>query len=125
MKASRLLSSLVVAVLWLGAAEAADMYTPPLYVGEGQLVACEITNISGQTRTFTFEIVAADGSISASGGNILAPGQSGGGGAASPLIRGLHYCHFDAAGQKTQWRAAIKLRTPGLSNGDLVTLPAD
>jgi hypothetical protein len=37
---------------------------------------------------------------------------------------GLFYCHFEAAGQKVNWRAAIK-RSASAFGGDLVVAPAD
>jgi hypothetical protein len=111
--------------LLLGAAvtEAADMYTPPVFI-DNEFVNCQITNITGQTRSFQFEIINSSGVVVASGGNTLGPGQSGFGGASSPSITGLLYCHFIETGQKTNYRAAITIRTEGLGR-DLLALPAD
>jgi hypothetical protein len=112
-------------ILGGAAAEAADLFTPPLFVGDNQLVACEIVNVGGKTRTFQLEIIDSAGIVQGSGGNTLAPGQSGGGGIASSSIFGLFYCHFIVQGGVDNFRAAIKLRSSALGSGDLVTLPAN
>jgi hypothetical protein len=103
--------------------EAADMYTPPVFV-DNEFVNCQVTNISAQTRTFQFEIINSSGIIVAQGGNTLGPGQSGFGGAASASIHGLLYCHFIVSGQKTNFRAAITIR-PEAFGRDVLALPAD
>jgi hypothetical protein len=122
----------VVCVLFVGVAvEAADLYTPPLFVDNGQLVACEIVNVSGTIRTVQWEIINSSGDDIGGGGPIdIGPGQISGGGGGGTSIYGLYYCHFIVQGNKGQFRAAIKLRNldpaPAIgTSGDLVALTAD
>ena len=124
----------VTCVLLVGVAvEAAELFSPPVFGDYGQFVACEIVNVSGQTRTVQWEIIDAAGNVSASGGPLdIGPGQIGGGGAGggSPEIYGNHYCHFIVQGNKDQYRAAVKLRDlkpfPEIgTGGDLVVQIAD
>ena len=107
-----------------GAASAVDLYTPPLSYGSNDFATCDITNVSAQTRSFTFELIDTAGTVRVSGGNTLTPGASGGGGTFGPtLANQLFHCHFNVAGIKAQFRAAIKRRDA--SGGDIVVVPAD
>jgi hypothetical protein len=106
------------------AAEAVEMYTLPVTVDDNEFVSCHIANVSAQTRSFTFEIIDTTGTIRASGQNTLLAGQIGGGGIGVGTSGGLFYCHFSAAGQKTNWRAAIK-RSATAFGGDLIVSPAE
>jgi hypothetical protein len=132
MKTLRTAVITVACVLLFGiAVEAAELFSPPVFVDHGQLVACEFVNVSGQTRTVQWEIIDAAGDVSASGGPIdVGPGQIGGGGAGGTEIYGSYYCHFIVQGNKDQYRAAIKLRDlkpfPEIgTGGDLVVHIAD
>jgi len=122
----------VTCVLLVGVAvEAAELFSPPVFGDYGQFVACEIVNVSGQTRAVQFEIIDAAGNVFASGGPFdIGPGQIGGGGAGGTEFYGSYYCHFIVQGNKGQYRAAIKLRNSKPSpeigtGGDLVVQIAD
>ena len=113
------------------AAEAAELFSPPVFVDHGQLVACEIVNVSGTIRTVQYEVIDPTGAVIGGGGPIdIGPGQISGGGGGGTSIYGLYYCHFIVQGNKGQFRAAIKLRNldpaPAIgTSGDLVALTAD
>ena len=116
--------TVAVMLLMVGAAEAADLYTPPLAYGSNDIATCDITNVSAQTRSFTFQLIDTSGTVRVSGANTLPPGASGGGGTGGPTLVGeLFYCHFDVGGTKAQFRAAIKRRDS--SGGDIVAVPAE
>ncbi len=95
--------------------------------GSTDEVSCEITNVSAQTRSFTFQLIDTSGAVRVSGQNTLAPGASGGEGTFGPTIANeLFHCHFDVAGTKAPFRAAIKRRDFSTgSGGDIVVVPAD
>ena len=113
------------------AAEAAELFSPPVFVDNGQAVACEIVNVSGAIRTVQYEVIDPTGAVIGSGGPIdIGPGQISGGGGGGTNIYGLYYCHFIVEGKKDHYRAAIKLRdikpSPEIgTGGDLVALTAD
>ncbi len=67
------------------------------------------------------------GAVRVSGQNTLAPGASGSEGTFGPTIANqLFHCHFDVAGTKAQFPAAIKRRDFSAgSGGDIVVVPAD
>ncbi len=126
MKALRTVVITVACVLFAcAAAEAADLYSPPLFVDYNQLVVCDIANVSTQTGTVKFEIINPTGTVVSSSDPLtIEPGIIRGGGAGGPEIYGLHYCHFILGGlNKNQVRAAIKIRNS--DSGDIVTLPAE
>jgi|MudIll2142460700_1097286.scaffolds.fasta_scaffold145089_1 hypothetical protein len=131
MKTLRTVVIAVACVLLVGVAvEAAELFSPPVFVGHEQLVACELVNTGGQTRTVQWEIIDAAGNVSANGGPLdIGPGQIAGGGAGGTQIYGSYYCHFIVQGIKGQYRAAIKLRDldPNgfVTGGDLVVQIAD
>jgi hypothetical protein len=134
MKTLRTVVITVACVLLAGAAvEAAELFSPPVFVDHGQLVACEIVNVSGKTRTVQWETINASGDVIGNGGPIdIGPGQIGGGGVAGVQVYGVFYCHFIVQGSNTnQYRAAIKLRNPppppaGVEfSGDVLALTAD
>jgi hypothetical protein len=50
-----------------GLAVAGDLYTPPLAFGSNDIVSCDITNVSAQTRSFTLELIDTSGTVRASG----------------------------------------------------------
>jgi hypothetical protein len=111
-------------LLLTGIVSAADLYTPPLAYGTSDTATCDITNVSAQTRSFTFQLIDTSGTVRVSGANTLPPGASGGGGTFGPtLANELFHCHFDVGGTKAQFRAAIKRRDA--SGGDIVVVPAE
>ena len=109
------------------AAEGAEMFSPPVFVSTNEEVICRIVNISDQTRSFTFEIIDISGVVRISGGNIIAPNGSSFAGGGGALISGQFYCRLVVSGAKTNYRAAIAVRSIdiGFNGPDLLTLPAD
>ena len=132
MKTLRTVVITVACVLLIGVAvEAAELFSPPVFVDHGQLVACELVNVSGQTRTVQWEVIDPTGAVIGGGGPFdIGPGQISGGGGGGTEIYGLYYCHFIVEGKKDHYRAAIKLRDlkpyPEFgTGGDLVVHIAD
>ena len=130
MKILRIIVITVACVLFAGvAAEAADLFSPPLFPAINQFVACQIANVSGRIRTVQWELLSDAGLVAASGGPFnVDPGQAVGG---YLVIDGAHYganyyCHFVVQGTNTsQYRAAIKLSNLNNGGGDLLALSAD
>jgi hypothetical protein len=97
-----------------------SFFTPPL-VAEGQnLLECHVVNVSDEVRSATIEVRSQDGSVLATGGGTLNPGDETAAivpGSASP-----RYCKFLVEGSRLHFRASIMVRMPGL--GSVGVLPA-
>ena len=131
MRALRTVVITVVCVLFAYVAtEAADLYTPPVWVQTTDpitIIACEIVNVSNQPRTAQWELIDYLGNVvTTSSPIVIQPGAFGGAGSGGGAP-GWFYCHFIVQGiDKNLWRAAIKLRSNGPPPGtDTFALPAE
>lgn len=128
MKTLRIIVVTVVWVLFIGvAAEADDLYSPPLFPAVNQFVFCHVANVSGRTGTIQWEIIRDDGVVVKTGGPVnVGTGQVVGSGifidCTTYECEVNYYCHFVVSGKAGQYRAAIKLSNLNNGGGDLVTL---
>ena len=94
--------------------------TPPL-AAEGQnVLECHLVNVSDEARTIAIEVRAQDGSVLATDGGTLNPGDATM--ATAPASASARYCRFLVEGARAHFRGSIVVRMPGL--GALSALPA-
>jgi hypothetical protein len=96
------------------------LVTPPL-VAEGQnVLECHLVNVSDEARSTAIEVRAQDGTVLATDGRTLDPGDTAV--ATVPASASPRYCQFLIEGVRVHFRGAIVVRMPGL--GALSALPA-
>jgi hypothetical protein len=87
---SRIVGVVLTSSVMCGAANAAVLYTPPMYFAEPRLVSCNVVNLSVQSRTYTIEYFDKDGAWKA-----RCAGTAPAGGASECIINpgaGIRYC---------------------------------
>jgi molybdopterin biosynthesis enzyme MoaB len=117
--------ALLLGLIWVARAAPAVMFstrlvTPPL-AAEGQnVLECHLINVSDEVRTAAIEVLAQDGTVLATGGGTLNPGDATV--TTVPPSASARYCRFLVEGWRAHFRGSIVVRMPGL--GSLSALPA-
>jgi hypothetical protein len=102
----RLVLTVVLILALTGAARAATLFTPPLFLeGEGRLLVCHLTNVTAQSRSVQSRIFNAVGTVVVGTRNFtLAAGETELLDAAAAHIP--RYCKFTVDGPKSTVRAS-------------------
>src|SRR5262249_54484810 len=104
---TKIVTTIAVLVAVSGAAQAADLYTPPIWGGNSnqQYILCKIANVTTKNKIVNVEVLGSTGSqLMTSGDQTLTPGQ------AYALFAGYNLndqvrCHFHGPGVKGGYRA--------------------
>lgn len=117
--------ALLLGLVWVARATsevtfATTLVTPPL-AAEGQnVLECHLVNVSNEARTTAIEVRGQDGTVLATDGGTLNPGDATV--VTVPASASPRYCQFLVEGVRAHFRGAIVVRMPGL--GSLSALPA-
>jgi hypothetical protein len=117
--------ALLLGLVWVARATpevtfATTLVTPPL-AAEGQnVLECHLVNVSDQARTTAIEVRAQDGTVLATDGGTLNPGNATVVTVSASTFP--RYCQFLIEGVRVHFRGSIVVRMPGL--GSLSALPA-
>jgi len=89
-----------------GAAQAAQMFTPPLQGAAGTALQCNILNASNRDRDLTIRFLDQDGNPTLPDFVVqnMPPGFVAG--TAQGTVVGTRYCHFIVQGGKNEYRAS-------------------
>jgi len=120
------LKTIVIALAFMlfvtAAAEALNLFTAPLFAGDGDFLVCEIVNVSNGSRIVHTQLIRDDGSVAFDSGNVLlAAGAVGTTAVAGADLPGSGYCQFTVT-SKFHFRAGAKIATG--SGSDSVFAPA-
>jgi hypothetical protein len=109
-------------VLMAAAAQAATLFTPPLFPDGDSQIDCYLLNVSDQVRRATIEVFNRDGeSLIPPVEVTLQPGTEEV--ASVPAGENPRYCKFVVEGWRFNFRASILVRKPGF--GSISALPAE
>src|SRR5262245_49580124 len=133
MTSPRMIVAVALVVALSGTAHGADLFSPPLTAGDGNVLLCQIANVSAQNRTVTIEVYGfctsacpspGDGNLLGSATSILGPmatGELGVFDLSSPPIT-PHVCKFIVQGGKGSYRASACVQVGPAST---TCVPAD
>jgi hypothetical protein len=117
----------LVALFTLGltsSAQAAELFTPPLFAELTDYLSCEIVNVSSRTKTVRIRVIDSLGTVQGDSGEIeLAAGRVASRIALGQALFGSAYCRFTVEGGKSVFRAAAKIGNNTTS--DFVVIRAD
>jgi len=121
------LKTIVIALAFMlfvtAAAEAVNLFTVPLFAGDGDFLVCEIVNVSNGSRIVHTQLIRDDGSVASDSGNVLlAAGEVGTTAVAGVDLPGSGYCRFTVT-SKFHFRAGAKINSG--SGSDFVFAPAE
>lgn len=108
-------------ILAVGAAEATELFTPPLVPEGNNVLDCYLVNVSDQTRAVKIRVLNREGEVLESIETTLDPGQENVARAGSDSQP--RYCQFIVEGKKSHFRASILVRKPGV--GSISALSAE
>jgi hypothetical protein len=116
----------LVALFTLGltsVAQAAELYTAPLFAELTEYVSCEIVNVSAKTRTVRIRVIDSFGNVLGdSGDRELVAGRVESRAVLGQSLFGSAYCRFTVEGGKNLYRAAAKIGSSVTS--DFAAVPA-
>ena len=117
-----LLITLVCCLVTTAAAEAVDLWTPPLFIDASTNIECKVRNITTFARAMRVMIVNASGVVVSEFNAGVSPfGTFSGLTFAGP---GYFSCRFTVP-SKSYVRAAAAIYRPGTNDVDIVVVPAE
>jgi hypothetical protein len=117
---------MVAALMSASAAQAADLYTPTLFIGAAaNCIICNLVNITDANKTVRIRIMDSQGNVEKDTGDIPLParGNTGGTSFLFPTAADYYYCRFTTTGGKNTVRGSISHHEGCVIKGS-VSLPA-
>jgi hypothetical protein len=102
-------------VLMAGVAQAVTLFTPPLFPDGDSQIDCYLVNVSNEVRHVTIEVLNRDGELVREPVVVvLYPGTEEV--ASAPASDKPRYCKFVVDGTRSNVRASILVRKPGIGS---------